>query len=158
MNEEAAASAQPSAPPSQIGPYRILSELGEGGMGTVYLAERQAPVKQRVALKLIKLGMDSKAVLLRFKQEEQALALMQHDGIAKVFDCGVTERGQPYFVMEYVKGVPLTTFCDQSRLSLPDRIGLLRQVCAAVTHAHQKGVVHRDLKPSNVLVSDDGGK
>ncbi|MBX3464319.1 MAG: SUMF1/EgtB/PvdO family nonheme iron enzyme [Planctomycetes bacterium] len=144
--------------PQQIGPYRILEVLGEGGMGTVYLAEQDQPVKRRVALKLIKLGMDSKAVLARFQQERQALALMDHEGIAKVFDCGVSERGQPYFAMEYVKGVPLVRFCEQQKLSLKDRLLLLRQVCAAVQHAHQKGVVHRDLKPGNVLVSDDGGK
>src|SRR5262245_63665749 len=118
-------------------------------MGTVYIAEQREPVHLRVALKLIKLGMDSKAVVARFEQEEQALALMQHDGIAKVFDCGTSERGQPYFVMEYVKGIPLTEFCDRNRLPLTDRIHLFREVCAAVQHAHQKGVVHRDLKPGN---------
>src|SRR5262245_37806274 len=127
-------------------------------MGMVYLAEQREPVRLRVALKLIKLGMDSKAVVARFEQERQALAVMQHDGIAKVFNCGTIERGQPYFVMELVKGVPLTQFCDQNRLSLPQRLVLMQQVCAAVQHAHQKGVVHRDLKPGNVLVSDDGGK
>ncbi|HZN40920.1 MAG TPA: serine/threonine-protein kinase, partial [Planctomycetota bacterium] len=152
----AAASAAPL--PAQIGPYKILALLGEGGMGSVYLAEQSVPMKRRVALKLIKLGMDSKAVVARFEQERQALALMQHDGIAKVFDCGMSERGQPYFVMELVKGIPLTEFCDQRRLSLPQRIELVQQVCAAVQHAHQKGVVHRDLKPGNVLVSEDQGK
>src|SRR5262245_30798783 len=120
--------------PEQIGPYKILELLGEGGMGSVYLAEQTVPVKRRVALKLIKLGMDSKTVVARFEQERQALALMQHDGIAKVHDCGTSERGQPYFVMELVKGIPLTQFCDQRRLSLPQRIELLQQVCAAVTH------------------------
>ncbi|HEU4418163.1 MAG TPA: protein kinase, partial [Planctomycetota bacterium] len=144
--------------PQQIGPYRILDVLGEGGMGTVYLAEQQEPVRMRVALKLIKLGMDSKAVVARFEHERQALALMQHDGIAKVFNCGTSERGQPYFVMELVKGIPLTEFCEKHRLSLPQRLVLMQQVCAAVQHAHQKGVVHRDLKPGNVLVSDEGGK
>ena len=144
--------------PTHIGPYHILDTLGEGGMGTVYLAEQTAPVKRKVALKLIKLGMDSKAVQKRFEQERQALALMAHDGIAKVLDCGTSERGQPFFVMELVKGVPLTKFCDQHQLSLPDRLALLQQVCAAVTHAHQKGVVHRDLKPGNVLVSEEQGR
>ncbi len=144
--------------PKQIGPYRIVRLLGEGGMGAVYEAEQSEPVKRKVALKLIKLGMDSKAVVARFEQERQALALMAHDGIAKVFDCGTTERGQPYFAMELVKGVPVQQFCDQHKLTLKDRLLLLRQVCAAVQHAHQKGVVHRDLKPGNVLVSDDGGK
>ncbi|HEU4418552.1 MAG TPA: bifunctional serine/threonine-protein kinase/formylglycine-generating enzyme family protein [Planctomycetota bacterium] len=144
--------------PTHIGPYHILDTLGEGGMGIVYLAEQTAPVKRKVALKLIKLGMDSKAVQKRFEQERQALALMAHDGIAKVLDCGTSERGQPFFVMELVKGVPLTRFCDQHQLSLPERLALLQQVCAAVTHAHQKGVVHRDLKPGNVLVSEEQGR
>jgi len=146
-----------AAAPSQIGPYRILDRLGAGGMGEVYVAEQTEPVKRRVALKLIKLGMDSHEVVARFRQEQQALALMSHDSIAKVFDVGTTERGQPYFVMELVKGVPLDEYCDTHRLALPERIGLMQQVCAAITHAHQKGVVHRDLKPSNVLVSDEGG-
>ncbi|MBI5850543.1 MAG: SUMF1/EgtB/PvdO family nonheme iron enzyme [Planctomycetes bacterium] len=148
----------PLALPTQIGPYRILDKLGEGGMGTVYLAEQPRPVARRVALKLIKLGMDCEAVLVRFRQEEQALALMQHDGIAKIFDCGVSERGQPYFVMELVKGVPITEYCERYRLTLTGRLKLVQQVCAAITHAHQKGIVHRDLKPSNILVGDDGGR
>ncbi len=148
----------PTDPPRQIGPYHIVRLLGEGGMGAVYEAEQLEPVRRKVALKVIKLGMDSKAVVARFEQERQALALMAHDGIAKVFDCGTTERGQPYFAMELVRGVPIQQFCDQNKLPLNDRLLLMRQACAAVQHAHQKGVVHRDLKPGNVLVSDDGGK
>lgn len=162
LERDGAASARPSrAPagtPTQIGPYRLLDELGEGGMGTVYLAEQDRPLKRRVALKLIKLGMDSKAVVARFEQERQALALMDHEAIAKVFDCGTSERGQPFFVMELVKGAPLDKFCEQNKLALTDRLLLMKQVCAAVQHAHQKGIVHRDLKPGNVLVSNHSGR
>jgi eukaryotic-like serine/threonine-protein kinase len=143
--------------PQQIGPYHLRETLGEGGMGTVYLAEQVEPVRRRVALKIIKLGMDSKAILQRFEQERQALALMDHDGIARVYDCGATDSGQPYFVMELIKGVPIDEFCEQSRLSLQDRLKLIQRVCAAVQHAHQKGVVHRDLKPGNVLVTSNTG-
>ncbi len=143
--------------PKQIGPYRILDQLGKGGMGEVYVAEQSEPVKRRVALKLIRLGMDSREMVARFQQERQALALMAHDGIAKVYDVGTTERGQPYFVMELVKGVPLHEYCDTHRLDLKQRLALMQQLCAAVTHAHQKGVVHRDLHPGNVLVADEGG-
>ncbi|MEY4828977.1 MAG: Serine/threonine-protein kinase PknB, partial [Planctomycetota bacterium] len=145
----------PPERPEHVGPWRIRSTLGEGGMGTVYLAERTEPVHMRAALKLIKLGMDSRAVLARFEQERQALARMQHDGIAKVYDCGTSERGQPYFAMELVEGRPLTTFCDANQVGLAQRLRLMRSVCDAVQHAHNKGVVHRDLKPSNVLVSGD---
>ena len=141
--------------PEAIGPWRVLGVLGQGGMGTVYRVERTSPVRIQAALKLIKLGMDSKAVVARFEQERQALARMQHDGIAKVYDCGTSERGQPYFVMELVEGRPLTTFCEAHALSLEARLALMRQVCDAVQHAHHKGVVHRDLKPTNVLVSGD---
>jgi len=142
--------------PSRIGCYSILDVLGEGGMGTVYLAEQTEPVRRRVALKLLKLGMDSAAVVARFEQERQALAVMEHDGIAKVHDCGTSERGQPFFVMELVHGVPLAKYCDDERLSLSRRLLLMQKVCEAVQHAHQKGVVHRDLKPSNVLVVAEG--
>ncbi len=144
--------------PSAIGPYKILGELGHGGMGSVYLAERREPVHQRVALKLIKLGMDSKAVLARFQAERQALALMEHSNIAKVFDAGSAPDGRPYFVMEYVKGLPITRYCDENKLALEDRLALFRQVCAGVQHAHSKGVIHRDLTPNNILVTVQDGK
>ena len=138
--------------PDKIGPYKILDTLGEGGMGMVYLAEQSEPVRRRVALKLIKLGMDTKQVIARFEAERQALALMNHPNVAKVFDAGATERGRPYFAMEYVKGVPITEHCDRQRLSTRERLELFQQVCDGVQHAHQKGIIHRDIKPSNVLV------
>ena len=140
-----------------IGPYHLLEILGEGGFGVVWLAEQQQPIRRRVALKLIKPGMDSKQVVARFEAERQALALMDHPGIAQVFDAGATETGQPYFVMEFAPGVPITTFCDTERLSVRERLELLAAVCDAVQHAHQKGVIHRDLKPSNVIVSRRDG-
>ncbi len=149
---------EPRAPLEAIGPYRVLDTLGEGGMGTVYLAEQSHPVRRRVAMKVIKLGMDSKEVVGRFEQERQALALMDHEGIAKVFDCGTSETGQPYFVMELVRGAPINTYCELNRVSLEQRLLLLEQVCAAVQHAHQKGVIHRDLKPGNILVTDTDGR
>ena len=126
-------------------------------MGNVYLAEQIQPVKRQVALKLIKAGMDSKTVLARFESERQALALMDHPNIAKVLDAGSTEHGRPFFVMELVKGIPLTEYCDQHRLGLPERLTLFRQICSAVQHAHQKGIIHRDLKPSNILVESHDG-
>jgi len=144
--------------PTQIGPYRILETLGEGGMGTVYLAEQREPVRRRVALKLIKLGMDSKAVLARFEAERRALSMMEHSCIATVLDAGVSAQGQPYFVMEFVKGIPITDYCDQNKLGLKERIELLQKVCSGVQHAHLKGVMHRDLKPGNVLVTLQDGK
>ncbi len=135
------------------GRYRLLEEIGEGGMGTVWVAEQTQPVRRRVALKLIKPGMDSRTVLARFEVERQALALMDHPNIAKVLDGGVTDLGSPFFVMEYVKGVPITEYCDKIRVTVEGRLALFVQVCHAVQHAHQKGIIHRDLKPSNILVA-----
>src|SRR5271165_5533491 len=135
------------------GRYKLLEAIGEGGMGTVWVAEQTQPVRRKVALKLIKTGMDSKSVLARFEAERQALAVMDHPNIAKVLDGGMTETGRPYFVMEYVKGVPITDYCDATRLSIPERLQLFVEVCQAVQHAHQKGIVHRDLKPSNILIA-----
>jgi len=144
--------------PERIGPYRILEPLGEGGMGTVYLAEQEEPVRRRVALKLIKWGMDTRQVVGRFESERQALALMDHPYIARVLDGGATTEGRPYFVMEYVRGEPITVYCDRQRLGTEERLKLFMAVCDAVQHAHQKGIIHRDLKPSNVLVSVLDGK
>jgi eukaryotic-like serine/threonine-protein kinase len=141
-----------------IGPYKLLQPIGEGGMGTVYMAEQTEPVRRTVALKLIKAGMDSRQVLARFGAERQALALMDHPNIAKVFDAGTTDTGRPYFVMELVKGIPITKFCDERRLTLRERLELAIAVCQAVQHAHQKGIIHRDLKPSNVLIALYDGK
>ena len=138
---------------AQIGPYKLLQPIGEGGMGTVFMAEQTEPVKRLVALKIIKAGMDSRQVLARFGAERQALALMDHPNIARVLDAGATDAGRPYFVMELVKGIPITQFCDERRLSTRERLELSIPVCQAVQHAHQKGVIHRDLKPSNVLVA-----
>ena len=135
------------------GRYKLLEAIGEGGMGAVWVAEQTQPVRRKVALKLIKAGMDSNSVLARFEAERQALAVMDHPNIAKVLDGGLTETGRPYFVMEYVKGVPITEYCDATRLSVPQRLDLFVQVCQAVQHAHQKGIIHRDLKPSNILVA-----
>jgi serine/threonine protein kinase/tetratricopeptide (TPR) repeat protein len=135
------------------GRYKLLEQIGEGGMGTVWVAEQTEPVKRKVALKLIKAGMDSRSVLARFEAERQALSLMDHPNIAKVLDGGLTDAGRPFFVMEYVKGIPITEYCDSTRLSLPERLNLFILVCSAVQHAHQKGIIHRDLKPSNILVA-----
>jgi eukaryotic-like serine/threonine-protein kinase len=139
------------------GRYKLREDIGEGGMGSVYLTQQLQPVKRQVALKLIKPAMDSAALLARFESERQALALMDHPNIAKVFDAGTTENGRPYFVMELVKGIPITDYCDQHRLGLPERLGLFRQICSAVQHAHQKGIIHRDLKPTNILVESHDG-
>ncbi|HVJ85991.1 MAG TPA: protein kinase [Caulifigura sp.] len=143
----------PTLVPKQVGRYRILDELGEGGMGVVYLAEQQEPVKRQVALKLIKPGLDTRQVIERFAAERQVLAIMDHPGIARVLDGGATDAGHPYFVMEVVTGVAVTTFCNQHRLSRRQRLELFIDICSAVHHAHQKGVIHRDLKPSNILVA-----
>ena len=137
---------------SRIGPYKILQPIGEGGMGVVYMAEQERPVRRRVALKMIKPGMDNAQVIARFEAERQALAMMDHPNIARVFDAGATDTGRPYFVMELVQGVPITNYCDQARLTPRERLGLFVTVCQAVQHAHQKGVIHRDIKPSNILV------
>jgi serine/threonine protein kinase/formylglycine-generating enzyme required for sulfatase activity len=142
---------------TQIGPYHLLDVLGEGGMGTVFLAEQRQPVVRRVALKVIKLGMDTKSVLARFDIERRALARMEHECIAKVFDAGATDSGQPWFAMEAVAGEPIGLFCDRHRLTVQQRIELFRRVCDGVQHAHQKGILHRDLKPANVLVADRDG-
>ncbi len=144
--------------PQRIGPYRILQVLGEGGMGTVYVAEQSTPIARRVALKVLKLGMDTKEFVARFEAERQALAVMDHPGIAHVYDAGATETGRPFFAMELVHGVPLTEYCDSQRLGMRDRIELMISLCHAVQHAHQKGVIHRDLKPSNILVGLRDGR
>jgi serine/threonine protein kinase/formylglycine-generating enzyme required for sulfatase activity len=149
---------QREAEPVRVGPYRILEPIGHGGMGSVYLAEQMEMLRRRVALKLIKLGMDTREVIARFEAERQALAMMNHPNIARVYDAGVTEQGRPYFVMEYVPGVPITQYCDTHRLRLDERLDLFMQVCDAVKHAHSRGVLHRDLKPSNVLVMRLDGK
>src|SRR5439155_24596697 len=136
-----------------IGPYKLLEQIGEGGMGTVWMAQQTAPVKRLVAVKLIQAGMDSAQVVARFEAERQALALMDHPNIARVLDAGTTGAGRPYFVMDLVKGVPITKYCDEHRLTPRQRLELFLPVCQAVQHAHQKGIIHRDLKPSNVLVA-----
>src|SRR5262249_22703548 len=137
-------------PGTRIGPYKLLQQIGEGGMGLVYLAEQEEPVRRKVALKIIKPGMDSRHVLARFQAERQALALMDHPNIARVLDAGTTANGRPYFVMELVKGVPITKFCDDNHLTPHERLELFVPVCQAIQHAHQKGIIHRDVKPSNV--------
>lgn len=145
-------------PGGKIGRYKLLRVLGEGGMGVVYSAEQEEPIKRQVALKVIKPGMDSKRVIARFEAERQALALLDHPNIAHVHDAGTTKTGRPYFVMEYVKGLPITEYCDRYKLSIEYRLVLFQQVCNAVQHAHQKGIIHRDIKPSNILVSTEGDK
>ena len=145
-------------PGDQIGPFKLLEKIGEGGFGLVFMAEQREPIRRRVALKVIKQGMDTKQVIARFEAERQALALMDHPNIAKVLDAGATDRGRPYFVMELVKGLPVTKFCDEERLDTRQRLKLFMAICTAVQHAHQKGIIHRDLKPSNILVALQDGK
>ena len=145
-------------PGSWIGPYKLLSVLGEGGMGIAYLAEQKQPMWRQVAVKVIKPGMDSRRVVSRFEAERQALALLDHPNIAHVYDAGTTELGRPYFVMEYIKGLSITDYCDHHKLTIEDRLGLFLQICQAVHHAHQKGIIHRDIKPSNILVSVENNR
>src|SRR4051794_38878157 len=158
--EEATEDFEPIAerPGTVIGPYKLMEQIGEGGMGLVFVAEQQHPVRRKVALKIIKPGMGSRDVIARFEAERQALALMDHPNIAKVFDAGTTEAGLPYFVMELVKGIPITRFCDERRLATRERLELAIPVCQAIQHAHQKGIIHRDIKPSNVLIALYDGK
>ena len=141
----------------RIGRYKLLQQIGEGGCGVVYMAEQEEPVRRRVALKVIKLGMDTKQVIARFEAERQALALMDHPNIAKVLEAGATDTGRPYFVMELVRGIKITQYCDENNLSTEERLDLFIKVSQAVQHAHQKGIIHRDLKPSNILVADHDG-
>jgi eukaryotic-like serine/threonine-protein kinase len=144
-------------PGDKIGRYKLLQQIGEGGCGVVYMAEQEEPVRRRVALKVIKLGMDTKNVIARFEAERQALAMMDHVNIAQVFDAGATETGRPFFVMELVRGIAITKYCDQNNLSTEERLKLFVQVCRAIQHAHQKGVIHRDIKPSNILITVNDG-
>ncbi|MFC1765898.1 serine/threonine protein kinase, partial [Planctomycetota bacterium] len=144
-------------PGTIIGRYKLLEKIGEGGMAVVYMAEQERPVRRKVALKIIKQGMDTQQVIARFEAERQALALMDHPNIAKVLDGGATETGRPYFVMDLVRGVSITDSCDRNELSIHDRLDLFIQVCQAVQHAHQKGIIHRDIKPTNVMVAQQNG-
>ena len=140
-------------PGTVIGNYKLLQEIGHGGFGVVYMAEQEKPVRRKVALKIIKLGMDTKQVIARFEAERQALAMMDHPNIAKVLDAGATDTGRPYFVMELVRGVPVTEYCDTENLNTHSRLELFMQICHAVQHAHTKGIIHRDIKPSNVMIT-----
>jgi non-specific serine/threonine protein kinase/serine/threonine-protein kinase len=157
MDASQLAAAIAESPGMAIGPYRIVRVLGEGGFGTVFLAEQSGPIKREVALKVVKLGMDTRQVIARFHRERQAMALLDHPNIAKVYDAGATESGRPYFAMEVCPGEPLTKYCDASRLTIEQRIAIFCTVCRAVHHAHQRGLIHRDLKPSNILVADVDG-
>ena len=158
-DDESSAPFLPTARPGEtIGRYKIREKIGEGGMGVVYVAEQSTPVQRKVALKIIKPGMDTKEVIARFEAERQALAFMEHPNIARVLDAGATESGRSYFVMELVRGIPITDYCDKTKLSPRERLELFINVCDAVQHAHQKGIIHRDLKPSNILVTRISGK
>src|SRR5882762_5572681 len=143
----------PAAPAQMLGRYKLLEKIGEGGFGEVWMAEQREPIKRRVALKIIKLGMDSRQIVARFAAERQAVAMMDHANIAKIFDADVTEAGRPYFVMELVRGIKITEYCDQNQLPTQERLRLFILVCQAIQHAHQKGIIHRDIKPSNILVT-----
>jgi serine/threonine protein kinase len=145
-------------PGVQIGPYKLLEQIGEGGFGVVYMAEQLEPVRRKVALKLIKPGMDTRQVIARFDAERQALAVMDHLNIAHVLDAGTTESGRPYFVMELVRGIPITLYCDENQLPIRERLELFATVCQAIQHAHTKGIIHRDIKPTNVLVTRQDGQ
>src|SRR6266481_604361 len=153
--DEPAASERPG---TVIGPYKLLQQIGEGGFGTVFMAEQTQPLQRKVALKVIKPGMDSRQVIARFEAERQALAMMDHVNIARVLDAGATEAGRPYFVMELVHGVPITRYCDDNQLTPRARLELFVPVCQAIQHAHQKGIIHRDIKPSNVMITLYDGK
>ena len=146
------------APGTVVGRYKLLEKIGEGGMAVVYMAEQEEPIRRKVALKIIKLGMDTRQVIARFEAERQALALMDHPNIAQVLDAGATETGRPYFVMELVTGVSVNEYCDKNKLSTRERLALFIQVCNAAEHAHQKGIIHRDLKPTNVMVTQQDGE
>src|SRR5688500_4537931 len=143
---------------TQIGPYELIEQLGQGGFGSVFLAEQKKPVARTVALKIIQQGMDTRAVVARVEQERQALARLDHPNIAKVFDAGATKTGRPYFVMELCRGEPITDYCDKANLSIRDRLTLFVQLCHAVQHAHTKGLIHRDIKPTNILVAEEDGR
>ena len=149
---------RPKGAGTLIGPVQALGADRRRGMGVVYMADQQTPVRRRVALKIIKPGMDTRQVIARFEAERQALALMDHPNIARVLDAGATDSGRPYFVMELVRGIPITEYCDQNNLPVHERLELFVQVCHAVQHAHQKGIIHRDIKPSNVLVTLNDGR
>jgi eukaryotic-like serine/threonine-protein kinase len=144
-------------PGDHIGSYKLLQQIGEGGGGIVFMAEQEEPIHRKVALKIIKPGMDTKSVMARFEAERRALTLMDHPSIAKVFDAGATESGRPYFVMELIRGIKITRYCDENSLTIEERLELFAQVCQAIQHAHQKGIIHRDIKPSNILVTEPAG-